>query len=427
MRPSVPRALLLALPPLAPLVVLLMAMGLTGGAWAGWDELNMPEGVTEVSREVQGLHMLIFWICCAIGAVVFGVMIVSMFLHRKSRGAKASDFHESTTIEIVWTVVPLVILVAMAIPAARVLIKMEDFSGSEMSIKVTGYQWRWQYEYLDEGIAFYSALEATQNAARQQNADIDLEQFGDTYLRDVDNELVVPVGKKIRFLHTAGDVIHSWWVPDLSVKKDSIPGFINENWALIEEPGTYRGKCAELCGRDHGFMPIVVRAVPQEEFDTWVEEKKTEMAAADEAVERSWTREELVATGERVYGQSCASCHQAEGQGIPGMFPPIAGSEVATGELAAHLATVMDGVEGSTMAAFRDTLSDTELAAVVTFQRNAFGNATGEALQPLAVRAAREGATAEPTRQSLLSSPAGAPASSPDGAPDLLSDVTGVN
>ena len=412
MRSSVPRATASAL-------TLALATAFAGGVRADWGALNMPEGVTPISAEVQNLHMLIFYICCGIGAVVFSIMIVSMFLHRKSRGAKASDFHESTTVEIVWTVVPLVILIAMAIPAARVLIKMEDFSDSEMSIKVTGLQWRWQYEYLDEGIAFYSTLEATQNAARQQGADIDLDQFGETYLRDVDNELVVPVGKKIRFLHTAADVIHSWWVPDLAVKKDAIPGFINENWALIEEPGTYRGKCAELCGRDHGFMPIVVRAVPQEEFDAWVAEKKTEMAAADEAVGRHWANDELVALGESVYGQSCVGCHQKEGQGIPGIFPAIAGSEVATGDVAAHLATVMDGVAGTPMAAFRDSLSDTELAAVVTYQRNAFGNATGDAVQPLAVRELREGhereAKGEVTRQSLLS------------IPELDIEVTGVN
>ena len=379
-----------------PLLLLVLLSGLLpGGAWAGWSELNMPTGVTEVSEEVHGLHMLIFYICCAIGVVVFGIMIVSMFLHRKSRGAKASDFHESTTVEIVWTVVPLVILIAMAIPAARVLIKMEDFSDSEMSVKVTGYQWRWQYEYLDEGISFYSQLDPEQNAARQQGADIDLAQFGDTYLRDVDNELVLPVGKKIRFLHTAADVIHSWWVADFAIKKDSIPGFINENWATIEEPGIYRGKCAELCGRDHGFMPIVVRAVPQEEYDAWVSDKKLEMASAEEAVTRHWSDEELAALGETIYGQSCVGCHQAKGQGIPGMFPAIAGSAVATGDVAAHLATVMDGVEGSPMAAFRDSLSDAEIAAVVTYQRNAFGNAVGDAVQPLAVREARTGASPE--------------------------------
>ena len=397
MKPSVPRALLSA----ALLPTLLL--WLPGGAWADWGALNMPEGVTEVSRDVQDLHMLIFYICCGIGAVVFSTMIVSMFLHRKSRGAKASDFHESTTVEIVWTVVPLLILVAMAVPAARVLIEMEDFSDSEMSIKVTGYQWRWQYEYLDEGISFYSALDADQNIARQQGADVDLEQFGETYLREVDNELVVPIDTKIRFLNTSADVIHSWWVQDFALKKDAIPGFINENWATIEEPGIYRGKCAELCGRGHGFMPIVVRAVEKEEYQAWVSEQQNAMAAADEAVERHWAPEELMATGEKIYGQSCVGCHQAEGQGIPGMFPAIAGSEVATGDAAAHLATVMDGVEGSSMSAFRDALSDAEIAAVVTYQRNAFGNEAGDDVQPSAVKAARLGIPAD-----LAASTAGA-------------------
>lgn len=384
-------------------LLLVGTLALAGGARADWGALNLPDGVTEISRTVKDLHMLIFWICVAIGVVVFGAMIVSMVLHRKSRGAESSDFHESTAVEVAWTVVPLLILVAMAVPAARVLIQMEDFEGSEMSIKVTGYQWRWQYEYLDEGISFYSALDADQNVARQRGADVDLEQFGDAYLRDVDNELVVPIDTKIRFLHTAADVIHSWWVQDFSVKKDSIPGFINENWAKIDEPGVYRGKCAELCGRGHGFMPIVVRAVTQEEYAAWVEEKKAEMVARAEAAEKPWTHEALVDAGEKVYGHSCASCHQAEGQGIPGMFPPLAGSEVASGDVETHLETVMDGVEGSAMGAFRDRLDDVEIAAVLTYQRNAFGNVTGDTVQPADVRAWRDGEPlADTTRQSRL-------------------------
>ena len=378
------------------LPILLLVLPL--GAWADWGALNMPRGVTEVSNEVYTLHMRIFYICCAIGAVVFGVMIVSMFLHRKSRGAKPATFHESTAVEIVWTVVPLVILIAMAIPAARVLIKMEDFSDSEMSIRVTGYQWRWHYEYMDSGVSYYSQLDPEHNRARQQGADIDLasafpgNDFNgdeDIYLREVDNELVVPVGKKIRFLHTAADVIHSWWVPDLAIKKDAIPGFINENWARIDEPGIYRGKCAELCGRDHGFMPVVVRAVPQEEFDAWIAEKQVETAAADTDGNRQWSKQELVASGKEVYEANCASCHQAEGQGIPGMFPAITGSDVATGSIDKHISTVMDGIDGTMMSAFGNKLSDSDIAAVITYQRNALGNATGDALQPVHVRSLR--------------------------------------
>jgi len=364
------------------------------GAWADWGALNMPVGVSELSADVHALHMRIFYICCAIGAGVFGVMIVSMVLHRKSRGVTPSTFHESTKVEIVWTVVPLLILIAMAVPAARVLIEMEDFSDSEMSIKVTGYQWRWHYDYLDENVAFYSALDADQNLARQLGNDNDLERFGESYLREVDNELVVPINTKIRFLNTAADVIHSWWVPDLALKKDAIPGFINENWAEIEQPGIYRGKCAELCGRDHGFMPIVVRAVEKEEYAAWLEEMRAEqVAAADTALDER-SHESLLASGESVYGTSCVGCHQKEGQGIPGMFPAIAGSAIANGDVDTHIATVAHGVDGTNMSAFSSILTDAEIAAVVTYQRNAFGNETGDSVQPAAVAAVRSSASA---------------------------------
>ncbi len=367
-----------------------MLLGLPASVLAGWGDLNMPVGVTEISSKVHDLHMTVFLICCAIGAAVFAVMFYSIVRHRKSKGAVASDFHESTKVEIAWTVVPLVILVGMAIPAAKVLIEMEDFSESDMSIKVTGYQWRWQYEYLDEGISFYSQLDADQNAARQADSGIDVNSF-DNYLREVDNPLVVPVGQKIRFLHTAADVIHSWWVEDLAVKKDSIPGFINENWAKIDKPGTYRGKCAELCGRDHGFMPIVVKALPQDEYDAWVSEQKEKMASASADGTRNWQHEELVSAGAKVYQANCMSCHQKDGQGIPGMFPAIAGSEVVTGDIGQHANTILHGVNDTPMQAFSSRLSDTELAAVVTYQRNALGNAVGDSLQPTEIEALRAG------------------------------------
>lgn len=362
-------------------------------------DVNMPVGVTPISREVYGLHMLIFWICCVIGALVFAVMFYSMFKHRKSKGAKAADFHESTTVEIIWTAVPLVILVAMAIPAARTLIAMEDTSNADVTVKVTGYQWKWQYEYLDSGISFFSSLDSEHNKARQLGSGVDVSQF-DHYLKEVDNPLVLPVGKKIRFLHTASDVIHSWWVPDLAVKKDAIPGFINENWALIEEPGVYRGKCAELCGRDHGFMPIVVKAVPEEEYLAWVEEQKptnamaetegeTTEAAVVEEPDREWSMDELMVAGESVYAKACAACHQANGQGVPGAFPAITDSPVATGPVDAHISTIFVGVAGSAMASFANQLSDSELAAVITFQRNSFGNTVGDMVQPSAIKALR--------------------------------------
>jgi len=381
------------------MLLIVCTLALPSVSLADWGALNMPVGVTEISGKVYELHMRIFIWCCVIGAAVFAVMFYSIFKHRKSKGAVSADFHESTTVEVIWTVVPLVILIVMAIPAAKVLIQMEDFSDSEMSIKVTGYQWRWQYEYLDEGISFYSQLDPAHNVARQADAGIDVGEI-ENYLNEVDNPLVVPVGKKIRFLHTAADVIHSWWVPAFSVKKDSIPGFINENWAKIEEPGIYRGKCTELCGRDHGFMPIVVHALPQEEYDTWVSEQKMKTVSTDIDAIRQWSKAELVATGEQVYGANCASCHQKEGQGIPGMFPAIAGSEIVNGDIGKHVSTVRDGVADSPMQAFGSRLSDVDMAAVITYQRNAFGNSTGDTLQPSHLRSLRQGA-----RQSALDLP----------------------
>jgi len=372
-------------------------------AAAAASDINMPVGVTPLSQEVYGLHMLIFWICVVIGVVVFAVMFYSMYKHRKSKGAVAADFHESTTVEIIWTAVPLIILVAMAIPAARTLIAMEDTSNAEVTVKVTGYQWKWHYEYLDSGINFFSTLDAEHNRARQVGSDIDVSKI-DNYLKEVDNPLVLPVGKKVRFLHTSSDVIHSWWVPDLAVKKDAIPGFINENWALIEKPGIYRGKCTELCGRDHGFMPVVVKAVPEEEYLAWVSENApapvlaatddgsaapAATAAADEDADREWAQDELMAKGETVYNQVCAACHQANGQGMPGAFPAIAGSAIATGPQDAHIDVIYSGVQGSAMASFAGQLSDVDMAAVITYQRNAFGNTVGDTVQPSQIKALR--------------------------------------
>jgi len=371
--------------------------GLPMLAFGGYtDVLNMPIGVTEISREVYSLHVKIFYICCVIGVIVFGIMFYSMFKHRKSKGAVAATFHESTSVEIAWTVVPFLILVAMAWPAAKVLIKMEDFSDSEMTIKITGYQWRWHYDYLQEGVSFYSQLDAAHNVARQLGSDVEPEQL-EHYLKEVDNPLVVPIGKKIRFLHTAADVLHAWWVPDLAVKKDSIPGFINENWAKIDEPGVYRGKCAELCGRDHGFMPIVINAVTQEEYDAWVVEQKAAAQTAKLDNDREWTQQQLLDAGAKVYQQNCVGCHQAEGQGIPGMFPAIGGSEIATGDITRHLETVINGVAGTPMQAYGSRLSDADIAAVVTYQRNAFGNKLGDHVQPQAIKVLRHG-----SQQSML-------------------------
>lgn len=254
------------------------SLGMVSQAATAEYGLNMPVGVTEISREVYDLHMLVFYVCCAIGAVVFGAMMYSIIAHRKSKGAKPADFHHSTLVEIVWTAIPFVILIALALPAAKTLVKMENTRGAEMSIKITGYQWKWQYEYIDEDVSFYSTLSQDSNFARQNGADIDLTTV-DNYLLDVDNPLVVPTDTKIRLLLTAADVIHAWWIPDFAVKKDAIPGYINETWFQVDEPGTYRGQCAELCGRDHGFMPVVVIAKEPAEYQKWLAEQKGETAA----------------------------------------------------------------------------------------------------------------------------------------------------
>lgn len=373
------------------------AVGLAslGAAQAADDygsSLNMTQGVTDISAEVYGLHMTIFYVCCAIGLVVFAVMFYSIFKHRKSKGAVAASFHHSTAVEVIWTAVPLVILISMAIPAAKTLIAMEDSSESEMTIKVTAFQWKWHYEYMGEGVSFYSQLKPEHNVARQLGSEVDVSQYK-WYLKEVDNELVVPIGKKIRFLHTAADVIHAWWVPDLALKKDAIPGFVNENWTYINEPGVYRGKCAELCGRDHGFMPVVVRAVTQEEFDAWLAEQKGagEVVAQAEAVPSGeasggggaaeQSLEQQMSRGAEVYAQQCAACHQAKGQGVPPMFPAITGSAVATGPMDAHVDIVVNGKPGTAMAGFKGRVSDADLAAVITFQRNGLGNSVGDSIQ----------------------------------------------
>ncbi|ASI92119.1 cytochrome c oxidase subunit II [Vibrio mediterranei] len=341
---------------------------------------NLTKGVTDISNQVYDLHMLIFYICCAIAFVVFGVMFYSIFKHRKSRGAVADNFHESTKVEIVWTVIPIIILIAMAIPATKTLVAMEDTSQSDITIKITGSQWKWHYEYFGEDVNFFSLL-----ATSQKQID-GIEEKGAHYLLEVDNPLVVPINQKIRFLMTSDDVIHSWWVPDFAVKKDTIPGFINEAWTRIDEPGVYRGQCAELCGKAHGFMPIVVQAMEQSDYDAWLAGKKQEMAlAAAEAaksLDATLPLDELMTIGEEVYAGRCAVCHQANGEGITGAFPAIAGSAVATtGEVSIHISKIVDGVNGTAMQSFANQLTDKEIAAVVTYQRNAWGNDTGDAVQ----------------------------------------------
>nr|WP_241546839.1 cytochrome c oxidase subunit II [Thiohalobacter thiocyanaticus] len=357
-------------------------MTVAGSATAEWG-LNLPVGVSPIANEAYSLHMLILWICVAIGVVVFGAMFYSIIKHRKSKGAVAAQFHESTTIEILWTIIPFLILVGMAFPATKALIAMEDTSNSDVSIKVTGYQWKWQYEYLDEEIGFFSTLSTPKDEIFNKVAK------NEDYLLQVDNPVVVPVGKKVRLLITANDVIHAWWVPELGMKKDAIPGFVNEMWFRIDEPGTYRGQCAELCGKDHGFMPIVVVAKEQAEYDQWVAEQKQGQATAAAESEREWTRDELVARGEEVYKSNCVACHMAGGEGVPGAFPALKGGAITTGPVEGHIDIVLNGSAGTAMAAFGAQLNDADLAAVITYERNAWGNDTGDVVQPADIKAAR--------------------------------------
>ena len=359
----------------------------TQPVWAEYG-LNLPEGVTPLSRNIYDLHMTIFYICCVIAAVVFGVMFWSIFHHRKSRGAQAAQFHHNTTVEIIWTAIPMLILVLMAIPATKSLIMIESTGDADMTIKITGYQWRWHYEYIEEEIGFFSSLAPESNAARQLKSGVDPNEI-ENYLLDVDNPVIVPVGQKIRFMTTAADVIHSWWVPALGWKRDSIPGFINESWAIIEEEGTYRGQCAELCGRDHAFMPIVLKAVSEDEYYDWVGEMMMVAMDADEGADREWAMDELLERGEQVYSTFCVACHQVNGMGIPGAFKPLVGSPVTTGPVDGHIDTVMNGVPGTAMAPFGMQMNDVDIAAVITYERNSWGNEMGDAVQPSMVAAKR--------------------------------------
>ncbi|TDF36701.1 cytochrome c oxidase subunit II [Alteromonadaceae bacterium M269] len=368
---------------------ILVAVPAFADAEVGELEWNLRKGVTNISSDVYDLHMLMFWICTAIGVVVFAVMFYSMFFHRKSRGAKAANFHESVKVEVAWTVVPFLILIGMAIPAANTLIAMEDVSEPDVTVLVTGSQWKWHYKYMDNDVEYYSLL-ATQQ--EQINNKFDK---GENYLLEVDRPLVIPTGKKVRFLVTSDDVIHSWWVPDFAVKKDANPGFINEAWTRVNEPGIYRGQCAELCGKDHGFMPVVVIAKEPAEYDAWISEQEEIQRKAKEEEQKllalNMSMEELMEVGEKVYLASCAACHMPTGQGLPGVFPALKGSEMVTQDIPAHIDIVLNGKTGTAMQAFGKQLSLRDIAAVITYERNAWGNNTGDMVQAKDVNAALTG------------------------------------
>lgn len=342
-------------------------------------DLNLRQGVTEISSQVYDLHMLMFYICIGIGVLVFGIMFISMFLHRKSRGVKPANFHESVKVEIAWTVAPFVILVLMAIPAANTLIAMEDTSEADLTILVTGSQWKWHYKYMDSDIEYFS------NLATQREQIKNKFSKGENYLLEVDRPLVIPTGQKVRFLITSDDVIHSWWVPDFAVKKDANPGFINEAWTNVIEPGVYRGQCAELCGKDHGFMPIVVIAKDPTDYNAWKSEKIAAIEEAKAEEERllamNMSMDDLMANGKKQYLAKCAACHQPNGEGLPGVFPSIKGSAIALNDKVGHIDIILNGRAGTAMQSFSKQLTLSEIAAVVTYTRNAWGNDTGDIIQ----------------------------------------------
>ena len=337
--------------------------------FSDWDALNMREGVTQVSRDVFELHMLIFYICVAIGAVVFSVMFYSLFRYTKKRNPNPSTFHESTKLEVAWTIVPFLILIAMAVPASKTLTEIYDDEEGEINIQVVGYQWKWEYKYLEDDINFFS------NLSTDQDEIYNLVPKGENYLLEVDEPLIIPVDTRVRFLITANDVIHSWWVPDFAIKQDAIPGFINTAWTRAEETGIYRGNCTELCGKNHGFMPVVVKVVEKDEYNDWVLAKKEEAIKLAELTEKEWSLAELTQRGEGVYQKNCVACHQMNGEGLPPIFPALAGSDIVMFDKGRNVEILMEGVQGAAMQSFANQLSEVDMAAVITYTRQAWGNA----------------------------------------------------
>lgn len=348
-------------------------------------QLNFQAPVTPIAADINDLHYLMMYICLAIFLAVFGVMFYSIMKHRKSLGHKAASFHESTSVEIAWTIVPFVIVVLMALPATKTVVAMKDTSNADITIKATGMQWKWGYDYVKgegEGIAYLSAL-ATPRDQIEEAA-----PKGDNYLLEVDHPLVVPVNKKVRIITTANDVIHAWGVPALGVKQDAIPGFVRDTWFKADKVGVYRGNCYELCGKEHAFMPIVVNVVSDADYSKWVAEQNKAMSAKADDPAKAWTVADLAARGEKVYGANCAACHQATGKGVPGAFPALDGSMVVTGNQDGQIDMLLNGKNA--MPAWKATLSDTEIAAVITYTRNSWGNKPADNLvQPAEVLAAR--------------------------------------
>jgi cytochrome c oxidase subunit II len=352
------------------------------------NQLDLHPAVTRIAAEQHWLHWFMLVICTVIFIGVFGVMFYSVFKHRKSKGAKPANFHESTTVEIIWTIVPFFIVIAMALPATKVVVAMKDTTNADLTIKATGYQWKWGYDYLKgegEGIAFLSTLDNAQRVSSNSGKP----EAVDNYLLKVDNALVVPVDKKIRIITTANDVIHAWMVPSLGVKQDAIPGFVRDTWFRAEKTGDYYGQCAELCGKEHAYMPIHVKVLSQEDYAAWVAEQKKALAAKAEDPSKVWALPELVAKGEQVYAANCAACHQANGKGM-GPIKPVDGSPVVLdADKSKQIAVLLNGQNNGAMPAWKQ-LSDTDIAAVITYTKNSWSNATGQIVQPADIVAARQ-------------------------------------
>jgi cytochrome c oxidase subunit 2 len=397
----------------------LAASGLVGAcaAWAVGDspggpavnEINLQPPVTAIAEELYHLHTMMLILCTVIFIGVFGVMFYSIFAHRKSKGHQAANFHESTTVEIIWTIVPFIIVVLMALPATRTVVAMKDTSNADLTVKVTGYQWKWGYDYVKgpgEGINIFSTLTTPRDEVNGKTP------ITDTYLQEVDNPLVVPVDKKIRIITTAADVVHSWYVPAFGVKQDAIPGFLRDTWFKAEKVGTYRGFCTELCGKEHAYMPVVVKVLSADDYANWVDEQKKKMAAGNDDPNKSYTLADLMQRGQQVYSANCAVCHQPTGKGA-GAFPALDGSRIVNGPIAQHVGIVLNGKNA--MPSWSKTLSDVEIASVITFERNSWGNHTGDILQPRQVVDARNGKLPE-GGDHLTGAPAGGTPASASGA-----------
>jgi cytochrome c oxidase subunit 2 len=351
-------------------------------------QLNLPEPATKIAAEINWLNWMMLIICTTIFIGVFSVMFYSIWKHRKSVGHKAANFHESVTVEVVWTVIPFIIVILMALPATKVLVAQKDTSNADLTIKVTGYQWKWGYDYIrgeGEGIGFISTLDTNQ---RIQSAEG--KPQGDDYLLKVDNPLVVPVGKKIRIIVTANDVIHAWAVPQFGVKQDAIPGFVRDTWFRAEKTGDFYGQCQELCGKEHAYMPIHVKVLSQADYTRWVDDQKKKMAAAADDPNKTWTQDELVARGEKVYAANCAACHQPNGKGAGPIKALDGSSKVLDADKVAEIQVLLHGQNNGAMPAWKQ-LSDTEIAAVITYTKNSWSNKTGQVVQPADVQAARKG------------------------------------